>query len=107
MKEALGKKYGLDRKKLMRRTTIPKKEDLQNQNQMIDDQRTFFCSELVAKAFKILGIIENDEVSCGQFFPHHFSARGSSILHLTPGTESHEEKEIIIDGGCSGPDDLP
>jgi hypothetical protein len=30
----------------------------------IEEDRTFFCSELIAKAYKILGIVENDDRSC-------------------------------------------
>jgi hypothetical protein len=41
----------------------------------------------VAKAFKILGIIEADEIACSQFYPHHFSAKGDSFLKLTQGTK--------------------
>lgn len=35
-----------------------------SKNELIAEDRTFFCSELVAKAFKILGIIEDDDMSC-------------------------------------------
>ena len=50
---------------------------------MIDEGRTFFCSELVAKAFKELGILENDNTSCAKFYPHDFSAKGDSFLKFT------------------------
>jgi hypothetical protein len=30
----------------------------------VEEDRTFFCSELIAKAFKVLGVIEDDEKSC-------------------------------------------
>ena len=45
-------------------------------NKLIEDDRTFFCSELAAKSFKFLGIIEDDDISCAQYYPHHFSALG-------------------------------
>lgn len=35
----------------------------------IEDDRTFFCSELVAKAYKAFGIIRDDGTSCTKFFP--------------------------------------
>lgn len=63
---------------------------------MIDESRTFFCSELVAKAFKVLGILEADETASSQFYPHHFSARGDSFLRLTEGTTLGPEMEIIV-----------
>jgi len=83
LKEAVGLKYGLGSKKLLRRETL-KKEDASRE--LIDEERTFFCSELVAKAFKVLGIIKNDEISSAQFYPHHFCMRGDSFLKLTDGT---------------------
>ena len=36
----------------------------EHMGRLVEDDRTFFCSELVAKAFKILGVIENDTTSC-------------------------------------------
>lgn len=42
-------------------------------NRLMDQNRTFFCSELVAKAFKVLGVIENDSRSCTTFYPKHFA----------------------------------
>ena len=47
--------------KLFRNTTVYK---IDCDRELIDSSRTFFCSELVAKAFKVLGVIEDDEVAC-------------------------------------------
>ena len=58
---------------------------------LISDDRTFFCSELVAKAFKVLGVIENDEISCSKFFPSHFSSKGEDFLNLTNNTTIESE----------------
>ena len=82
LSEAVGLKYGLGGNKLMKKKTTVNK----NSDTLIDQDRTFFCSELVAKAFKLLGVIQDDETSCTQFYPHHFSAKGDSFLKLTPGT---------------------
>lgn len=60
-------------------------------NSMISEDRTFFCSELIAKAFKCLGIIEDNDINCARFYPHNFSSRGDSMLNLTPGTTVDEE----------------
>lgn len=60
LKEAVGRIYGLDTSKLLRKQTIKKSST----SEIIDENRTFFCSELIAKAFKVLGILVNDEVSC-------------------------------------------
>lgn len=49
LKESVGNKYGISTGKLFKRQTIkPKKGNF------IDDDRTFFCSELIAKAYKVL-----------------------------------------------------
>jgi len=45
----------------------------------IDEDRTFFCSELVAKTFKVCGIMENTEGSCANFFPGHFGSEKWTI----------------------------
>ena len=66
-------------------------------NTMISEDRTFFCSELLAKAFKCLGIIEDDDTNCARFMPHNFSSRGDKMLKLTPGTTVEEEQQIIVD----------
>ena len=42
----------------------PGREFEGGEDKIIDDDRTFFCSELVADAFKVLNIIENDDTAC-------------------------------------------
>ena len=74
--------------------------DDQAPSRLVADNRTFFCSELVAKAFKILGVIENDTTSCTQFYPKHFSTEGQSFLKLTEGTDIGQEHEVRVDGGA-------
>lgn len=63
----------------------------QDSEKLIEDDRTFFCSELVAKAYKFLGIIEDDDINCATIYPHHFSALGEDGLNLTQGTHIEEE----------------
>lgn len=46
----------------------------------IDPNRTFFCSELIAKAYKCLGFIKNDGKSSATFYPKHFSEKGENEL---------------------------
>ena len=58
---------------------------------IIENNRTFFCSELVAKAYKQLGVIVNNDQSCAKFYPHHFCGKGDSFLKLTEGTSIDEE----------------
>jgi hypothetical protein len=54
LKEVVGNKYGLSTSKLLFRRESVKSV----KGKYIDEDRTFFCSELVAKAFKVLGIID-------------------------------------------------
>jgi len=64
---------------------------------LINKNRAFFCSELVAKAFKILGIIENDNTPCNRFFPHHFSTGYDKSIKFTKGTTIENECQIIME----------
>ena len=66
-------------------------------DKIIDDDRTFFCSELVAKAFKVLKIIENDDTACSSYMPGSFSSKGDSVLKLTSGTSIEPEMLIIME----------
>ena len=73
MKESIGNKYGISMKQILsskRQTVKPKS------GKFIDDDRTFFCSELIAKAYKVLGIIEDDDKACSNYFPSSFSMKG-------------------------------
>jgi hypothetical protein len=55
LKESVGNKYGLSAGKYLlgRASVKPKK------GKFIDEDRTFQCSELVAKAYKILGVLDD------------------------------------------------
>ena len=77
--------------KLFKRKSI-KKSDLSNSDQLsqeeesktgiervfVEEDRTFFCSELIAKAYKVLGIIEDDKASC-KYYPGSFSSKSTSL----------------------------
>jgi len=58
--EVIGHDYGFSAVKLLK-TKSKKEEDDPNQ---INPERTFFCSELIAKLFKIIGILQNDQTAC-------------------------------------------
>ena len=73
LSEAVGLKYGIGGNKLMRQKTVKKTNG--SKNELISEDRTFFCSELVAKSFKILGIIEDRGESSALYLPKHFSSR--------------------------------
>ena len=63
----------------------------------IDEDRTFFCSELVAKAYKVLGIIPDDDVACSRYFPASFSS-SSTALKFNPGLSLEGELSIVVGG---------
>jgi hypothetical protein len=68
----------------------------------IPEDKTFFCSELMAKAFKRFGIIKNDKTSCSKYFPVHFSTKSENFLKLTKYTSISEEQNIIISNKTEG-----
>lgn len=93
--------------KVMKRTT--------EKTYQKDENRTYFCSELIAKAFKLAGVIKNDQVPSAKFFPVNFSEEGQSFLKLTAGTVIHRERIINLnnesqtipetkDDGCDSSD---
>lgn len=85
MSDTLGNDYGLTVNKLVLRnkTTVAYTKD---------EKRTYFCSELIAKAFKLAGVIQNDDVPSAKFFPVNFSEEGQHFLKLTPNTIIHRER---------------
>ena len=92
MKEAVGNRYGISTSKLLfqRNTIKPKKGNY------IDDDRTFFCSELVAKAYKVLGIMEDDGKASSSFYPSSFSSKNNSLKFVS-GCDLGSELNIVVD----------
>ncbi len=62
----------------------------------MDETRTFFCSELIAKAYKVLGIIEDDDKASSNFFPGSFSSK-SSALKFKSGMYLEQELNIVVE----------
>lgn len=110
LKEAVGRQYGITASKFFKRKSIkksncdltsndyPQEEEVKAsfERLFIEEDRTFFCSELIAKAFKVLGIIEDDDKACSQFFPGTFSSK-SSCLKFAPGMYLEPELNIIVE----------
>ena len=42
---------------------------------LVEKGRTFFCSELIAKAYKVSGIMESTDQACTNFLPASFSTK--------------------------------
>lgn len=68
-----------------------------NGRSTIAEDRDFFCSELVAKGFKIIGVILDDQTSSTQFMPGSFADEGCHVLKLTPGTSLGADQVVMID----------
>ena len=65
----------------------------------IKHDRTFFCSELVAKALKEIGVMQQDERSSALFYPKHFSSDNNgndAYLNLVPGVTIDQEKLLTV-----------
>ncbi len=91
LKESIGNKYGISSSKILftkRESIKPKK------GAYIDEDRTFFCSELVAKAYKVLEIMGDDKPSSA-FYPGSFSAKGD--VKLLPHASLGPEHIISVD----------
>jgi len=61
---SVGKKYQLNASKLLKKKSVTSFED---------EDRTFFCSELVAACFKKIGLLPKD-ISAARYLPGSFSA---------------------------------
>lgn len=71
-KNTVGHNYGLNPTKIL----FPQRSEQNfgegNQTE-VDKDREFFCSELVAKAFKVLDVVRNPEIkSSSCYVPGHF-----------------------------------
>ena len=89
LQAVIGNKYSLSVTDLFfkRETDRNLEEDLSS--------RQFFCSELIAKAYKRCGILKSDVASC-QFLPGDFSSK-SDKLSLTEGAKLEEEILLMLD----------
>ena len=108
LREVVGRQYGISTTRLL----FPRKsiknlkgsqEEFKSDRQYVPEDRKFFCSELVAKAFKVLGIIEDDDKACSSYFPSSFSSKGQSSLKFTRAADKtplysmDPELNIVVD----------
>ena len=99
MSQVVGNKYELSANKLKRTQSIDVTDlgiDQNGEQRLVAADRTFFCSELVAKAYKILGILENDSKSSSKYFPAHFTTKNQGLLKFTKGTSIDSELLVIM-----------
>ena len=62
-KQVIGEKFSVNLKKLL----MKKSENLDIEGGKSFENRTFFCSELVAAAYKVLGILPG-ELAASQYY---------------------------------------
>lgn len=72
IKTVIGMKYKLNPTKIFRRKC-------ENDAENIHGEKTYFCSELVASAYKCMGILPK-EISASQYWPGSFSNSGKLDL---------------------------
>lgn len=73
---SIGKKYKIPFKKFI--FNHQSTANLRGNKQIeVEDDRKFFCSELIAKAFKVLGVLKEDcyEKSSAKYFPGSFAEK--------------------------------
>lgn len=73
--------------------TIIKKKG--QEEPIVEKDRTFFCSELVAKAFKVCGVMQPTDEACSNFLPIDFTTE-SKRLKLVAGAKLSNEMQISI-----------
>jgi len=83
VKTVVNRHYGWNPMQLIRK---------QSTVSLYDESRTFFCSELIAKAFKEVGLLRADFAS-SQYFPSHFQE--SKHLKLLKGCSFSKEMQVI------------
>lgn len=67
---------------------------------MIEEGRAFFCSELVAKAYKCCGIMRPTNEACSNFLPGDMTTAKNKLLlvpEATLGTEQLIFTETMIE----------
>ena len=58
--------------------------------------RTFFCSELVAKAYKYAGIMAPTDTASSNFKPSNFSSTNDQLIKLVEGASLTREILIVL-----------
>ena len=90
MVKTLGKGFSLNLDKLFQF-----KSKLKRTNEE-EEKKTYFCSELAARLYKELGILD-EEKSSTNYYPVDFSQKGK-LKFIKPGVSLGNEKIISFDG---------
>lgn len=92
--ECVGNKYALSANKLLQAKTM--KFSVKQSRKFVAEGRTFFCSELLAKGFKIIGVFEDKGEASSTYYPSHFTENGDKKLPIAEGCQFMEEINIIV-----------
>ena len=88
--KTLGKEFELNLDKLFQfKSKLARTEEE-------EDKKTYFCSELAARLYKELGIL-NEEKSSTMYFPVDFSQKGELKI-IKEGVSMGDERIISFDG---------
>ena len=93
-KNACGKKYGLNFTKLM---TAKSEAMSQSKQADIHEDRQFFCSELVAKSYKVLGLMKDLTKSSTRYYPGCFEPGAQVDNDLKPGITLGPVVNVLAD----------
>ena len=93
----MGNKYGLSAHKLL--FNNPSETDLKKaQHHQVDDDRTFFCSELIAKAFKVLNVLKDPKKGSNNYYPSSFDLGQSIDQDLKEEVAMGPPLNILVNG---------
>lgn len=98
IQQTCGNDYNISPHKFLRKATVKKVsgQTKEGKELVVNEGRAFFCSELQAKAYKLMGVIEDDNTSSTQFFPGTFTSKHDSFLKLKPGVSIEGEQLVIV-----------
>lgn len=90
-----GKEYGLNLGKLMTRVSTVSANQI-----YVKDDRQFFCSELVAKSYKVLRLLKDMSKSCTTYYPASFEEGGDIDNDMLDGITLSQTYSIMVDACC-------
>ena len=93
-RKSCGKEYALNFSKLI---TTRSEAQSQSHQAHISDDRKFFCSELAAKSFKVLGLMKDLTKSSTRYFPGCFEPGGQVDNDLKDGIRLSPVFSILAD----------
>lgn len=94
-RKAMNCDYSLSLNKILFRPTSEHPAHSQQGN--IDPERSFFCSELAVKCFKVLGLMKDNQKSCTLYYPKQFEDGEQVDQDLKPGIFLGQTYNVLVD----------